>query len=89
MKAFRVALIVVGIICTAAFVFVRYSCKTSPTGEVLETETRIGFPSFSPWYYRVESPGGSASEVNVISLSGLCGIAALLSFTGYARMRKS
>ena len=87
MKALRIALLVIGIACTGVLVFVRHDYTTTPSGDVTEAKTRIGFPP-SPWYTRLEREGAVSSEVNALSLSSVFVLAALGSFLGYARLRR-
>lgn len=68
----RILLLVIGIACTVAFVFIRHTYKTTPSGDVIEAEMRIGIPP-SPWYKRVERDGVASSEVNPLSWSSVFG----------------
>lgn len=89
MKSLRIAVLAIGIACMVVFCCVNYS-KTM-VGDTVVSEWRVGLYA-SPWVVREvrEGPTESTStaSVNVLSWSAFFGVAALASFTAYARLRR-
>ena len=86
MKAVRIGLLLLGITCVGLFAVVRHNYMRTPSGELVETITRIGFPS-SPWYERVERGGAATWEIHPVSAGAAFGLTALGCFVGIVRLR--
>jgi hypothetical protein len=85
MERLRIALLLIGTVCSFSLISVSRESVTIANRTV--SELRVGVP-FSPWYHRVNRDGVVTWNLGLLSLSTLMAIVAAGCFIGYARLRR-